>query len=671
MDATDLKNTMTASDSATRTKKSRKEKISSNVNRVNHRFSMKNSEPSSLETSIMNNEENKGKADEDLEFVLNSLQPYLESLPSKASSFPARDLASLSLSAAIAAKHARDTHSRLNASTSIPSSARIGFTINGSKKMHSNEEFKAIAQGTAKKVNEFQLFLKSQIILAQGVELDVCVKTFQRIIVHNALQLSNNLIRYYKTKFIPHFASSKQTDEKLLSQIALSNYFEELTSLNNNECIQWVLDDDKESTCDSTMMARQDAKFLRYFCVQSKQELLDIFRNYISATNKDSTNKTMFNINLANKKVSFASLNDTNTSSKTIPIVKENTILPSLPSVSEVHLPSTIDPYTKPATDEPTTDAPSENSKTSDDDLSTSTSICSNDDHITDTNPVNDIPKPTDPPTAAPLDAEGRFPSDSYSYLTPQERKIVRFTSSVLEEFIPILTVKVFETYTDRIQDELAEAAALALYKNVKSTELSNDTNKIISEEQSIDAPTVDAIIDSKVNKKVERMTNQLTAIRRAHDKALNNIRVYQAQIASFNDASVISTISSTSASTTSTSTPAPNNHSANSPANSHPNSILKGGATIESQMKTAPTWTTPSTQTEVSSISTNSAVPTRVAFKDLPVAQQKEIKKQRQLRQKLNRKKRKLGDHAVSTKGSKSAKSPSMSFRSTKKDRE
>ena len=155
MDATDLKNTMTFGDSATRTKKSRKGKISSNVNRVNHRFSMKNSEPSSLETSIMNNEENKGKADVDLDFVLNSLQPYLESLFSKASSFPARDLASLSLSAAIAAKHARDTHPRLNASTSIPSSARIGFTINGSKKVYVNEAFKTITQDTAKKLKNF------------------------------------------------------------------------------------------------------------------------------------------------------------------------------------------------------------------------------------------------------------------------------------------------------------------------------------------------------------------------------------------------------------------------------------------------------------------------------------------------------------------------------------
>ena len=127
----------------------------SNVNRVNHHFNSKNSEPSSLENLIMNNEENKGKRDKDLEFVLNSLQSNLELLPSKASSFPVRDLGSLSLSAAIAVKHACDTHSHLNTSASIPSSARIGFTINGSKKVYVNEAFKTITQDTAKKLKNF------------------------------------------------------------------------------------------------------------------------------------------------------------------------------------------------------------------------------------------------------------------------------------------------------------------------------------------------------------------------------------------------------------------------------------------------------------------------------------------------------------------------------------
>ena len=209
MDATNLKNTMTPDDSASRTKKSRKEKVKSNANRVNHCFNSKNSTPSSLENSIVDKGENKGRTEEDLKNVLDSLQSKLVSLPSKASIFPARDLVSLALSAAITVKHARDTRSRLITSPSVPSSARIGFTINGFQKVYGNEQFKTVVQDTARKVEEFQQFLKSQIILAQNVELDVCIKSFQRIVIHNALQLSNNLIRFYKTKLIPHFTSSK------------------------------------------------------------------------------------------------------------------------------------------------------------------------------------------------------------------------------------------------------------------------------------------------------------------------------------------------------------------------------------------------------------------------------------------------------------------------------
>ena len=63
---------------------------------------------------------------------------------------------------------------------------------------------------------------------------------------------------------------------------------------------------------------------------------------------------------------------------------------------------------------------------------------------------VEHIPKPKDILGATP-NAKGRLSSDSYSYLSPQELKIVSYTSSILEEFILILTVQVFYTYTDRI----------------------------------------------------------------------------------------------------------------------------------------------------------------------------------------------------------------------------
>ena len=153
-------------------------------------------------------------------------------------------------------------------------------------------------------------------------------------------------------------------------------------------CIQWVLDDDKESICDSSTMTRQDAKFLRYFYVKSKQELLDIFRNYISMTNKDSTNKTMFNINLSNKKVSFVPLNDTAKQNKAIPVVKDNATTIStgsaeiLPSTSALQDSATAN--MEDTTHLPSTDATSDESKASENDISENASVCSNEDDIDD-----------------------------------------------------------------------------------------------------------------------------------------------------------------------------------------------------------------------------------------------------------------------------------------------
>ena len=151
--------------------------------------------------------------------------------------------------------------------------------------------------------------------------------------------------------------------------------------------------------------------------------------------------------------------------------------------------------------------------------------------------PVTPIQKPNTPPNAPP-NADDGFPSNIYSYLSNKDREIISCVSNVLEQFIPIITLHTFKEYNDRIQNELAEAAALALYKNAKVTELCNDTNKIISEEQSINTPTVNTIIDCKVNDKVKRMTDQLTSIQRAHDKALRNLKNLQELATSSNTVS-------------------------------------------------------------------------------------------------------------------------------------
>ena len=91
-------------------------------------------------------------------------------------------------------------------------------------------------------------------------------------------------------------------------------------------------------------------------------------------TNKDSTNKTMFNINLSNKKVSFVPLNDTAKQNKAIPVVKD--IATTISTGSTEILPSTSDLQDSATTNMedtahlPSTDATSDESKASDDDIS-------------------------------------------------------------------------------------------------------------------------------------------------------------------------------------------------------------------------------------------------------------------------------------------------------------
>ena len=101
------------------------------------------------------------------------------------------------------------------------------------------------------------------------------------------------------------------------------------------------------------------------------------------------------------------------------------------------------------------------------------------------------------------------FPSDTYSYLSKMDRSIISCTSCILQQYIPIITLHTYDLYNDRIQDSLAEAAALAMYKNNKASELYNDVNTLISAEQSVNAPTVDNMIDIKVNSKIKTMSDR------------------------------------------------------------------------------------------------------------------------------------------------------------------
>ena len=135
-----LHNSSGIKDSATQD--SRREKLMSNPNRVNQRFNTDNSTQNL--TFLENNDGQKVKATKDFNNALEVIVPELESLPSKVLHHPAKDLASLSLSAAIAIRHSCNTLLNLKNSSYIPVSANFQFKIQGSKNVLKNKEFKVI-----------------------------------------------------------------------------------------------------------------------------------------------------------------------------------------------------------------------------------------------------------------------------------------------------------------------------------------------------------------------------------------------------------------------------------------------------------------------------------------------------------------------------------------------
>ena len=138
--ATALRNSSVTKDSATQI--SRKEKLMSNTNRVNQRFNTDNCTQNL--TSLNDNNGQKAKATKDFNDALDLISPKLESLPSTVLYHPAKDLASLTLSAAIAIKHSRDILHNLKHTSYIPDSANFKFKIQGSKNVLKNKEFKLI-----------------------------------------------------------------------------------------------------------------------------------------------------------------------------------------------------------------------------------------------------------------------------------------------------------------------------------------------------------------------------------------------------------------------------------------------------------------------------------------------------------------------------------------------
>ena len=489
MNATALHNSSCINDSATQD--SRKEKLRSNPNQVNQRFNTDNSTQNL--TSLENNDGQKVKATKDFNNALEIIVPELESLPSKVLHHPAKDLASLSLSAAIAIKHSCDILLNLKNSSYIPASANFQFKIQGSKNVLKNKEFKAIISETDDKVKEFNNYLKDQIIAAQECELKENIATLHRTIFHNTLHFSNICVRFFSSlsriKSLPN--------DKVLSQIALRNVLDSISILENNDDIEDAITNEMVDTVD-------DALFLNYMKVNSKSELLNAFAAFISNSPLNTFRKNKPKMTTKNKSPS-----STIASSLASEVTSVSALTTEEITVStETSKTDTTDVVLPPRPVEPSPIQPDKESPIPNDaihDASPDTTII-DPDAISLLSPISKL-------VFTNLDA-------ALDSLSKQEQHIVTSCTDILFRFLPHLTLDVFEKYNKKMDFALAEAQALALYNNAKHSELARETNKIVSSEQSVHAPALKSIINDGIDFKLNQLQNKIDKLTKKNKKA-------------------------------------------------------------------------------------------------------------------------------------------------------
>ena len=176
--ATENKNSANGSSdtSAFQVKLARKENIKANPHRVNWRA---NSE----ETSVSSNDHQStlSTAYKEHKDILVFLEPFLASLPSSTFQLPAKDFASLALSAAVLYKNANEKLIRTSNMSSFPSSTRFKFELKASQKLKKKEEYKLLSNETAFKIIPFQKYLHGAIIETQKLEVTESKVNLQKL----------------------------------------------------------------------------------------------------------------------------------------------------------------------------------------------------------------------------------------------------------------------------------------------------------------------------------------------------------------------------------------------------------------------------------------------------------------------------------------------------------
>ena len=129
---------------------------------------------------------------------INCINSYLASLPGKSLITPAKYLASSTLSTSIELKHHQEVLKNISPTTSIPSSARIKFKLDSTKSNTSMPKFEEPKIKISVKVEEFRLFMKSQIMSAQEIEYTESWKKVQKEVLLRTLEFCSYLIDYFK-----------------------------------------------------------------------------------------------------------------------------------------------------------------------------------------------------------------------------------------------------------------------------------------------------------------------------------------------------------------------------------------------------------------------------------------------------------------------------------------
>ena len=125
--------------------------------------------------------------------------------------------------------------------------------------------------------------------------------------------------------------------------------------------------------------------------------------------------------------------------------------------------------------------------------------------------------------------------TQTYATLTTQEKRIVDSCEDILIRLLPHLTLDVYEGYIGKIQFALAESQALALYNNAKHSELARETSKIVSAEQSVNAPIVKSMINEGIDFKLKQLQNKIDNLTKKNRKAKEELKDLKGQACSEN----------------------------------------------------------------------------------------------------------------------------------------